>query len=142
MVLALCSIASASLNITDINGNVFEFEIARTPEERARGLSGREHLPLNQGMVFIFEEPKILRFWMKDTSLFLNIAFLSDAGQVLQIESMTPYSLKSVVSEQPCRLAFEANTASFDTLGIRVGDTLPLSYDVVCNLYDSGKPDR
>ncbi|MCH8298791.1 MAG: DUF192 domain-containing protein, partial [Chloroflexi bacterium] len=56
---------------------VFPVELAATPEERIRGLSGREHLNSGSGMLFIFENAERFRFWMREMEIPLDIVWIS-----------------------------------------------------------------
>ncbi len=60
-------------------------EIARTPAERSRGLMFRISLPENQGMLFLFERPDQLSFWMRNTLIPLDMIFIQDSMQVLGV---------------------------------------------------------
>lgn len=60
-------------------------ETAQTSAQRAKGLSGRDSLRNDQGMVFIFERPQKACFWMKDTNFDLDIIWLNDQKQITQI---------------------------------------------------------
>jgi uncharacterized membrane protein (UPF0127 family) len=74
----------------EIDGHPLAVEIAKSHAERIRGLSGRHSLPENQGMLFIFDEPHLLSFWMKDTEIPLSIAFFDRDGKLLEVEEMRP----------------------------------------------------
>jgi uncharacterized protein len=63
-------------------------EVADTPESRVKGLMGRTHLAPNTGMLFVFEEPQPLAFWMKDTVIPLSIAFFDDKKQLIETLDM------------------------------------------------------
>ncbi|MDR3145262.1 MAG: DUF192 domain-containing protein, partial [Treponema sp.] len=65
-------------------------ELARTGEERARGLMHRKSLPDGEGMLFLFDRDQILSFWMKDTLIPLSIAFIGYDGRILEIRHMQP----------------------------------------------------
>lgn len=82
-------------------------EIAATPAQRARGLSGRPTLAANAGMLFVFEELSRPQFWMRDTAIPLTIAFLDDDGRIVEMRDMTPYSLRLHSPRQPVRYALE-----------------------------------
>lgn len=64
-------------------------EVARSPDERSRGLSGRERLPQGRGMIFIFESPTTTGFWMHDVHFPLSLAWVRD-GRVIGTVEMTP----------------------------------------------------
>ena len=55
---------------------VFRVEVALTPEEHARGLMYRSQLATDAGMMFVFDEPSIQRFWMKNTLIPLDMIFI------------------------------------------------------------------
>ncbi len=99
-------------------------EVARTPEQRAIGLMNRRSLPPNAGMLFVFEQPEPLCFWMKNTLIPLSIAFLRDDGTILNIAEMKPHSLESHCSERPARYALEMNEGWFSKRGLKPGDRI------------------
>ena len=61
-------------------------EIADEPEERTQGLMNRSSLPEKQGMLFIFEEEKVLGFWMKNTLIPLDMIFIDADKKIAHIE--------------------------------------------------------
>lgn len=65
-------------------------KVADTPERRSHGLMEVESLPDGTGMLFVFEEDRRGAFWMKDTLVPLDIAFIAADGAVLAILHMTP----------------------------------------------------
>jgi hypothetical protein len=68
-------------------------EIADTPQERERGLMFRKTLADDAGMFFVFEQPQRTCFWMKNTVIPLDIAFLDKDLVITQITSMDPLTL-------------------------------------------------
>jgi uncharacterized protein len=100
-------------------------EVARTDAELTRGLMHRERLAPDAGMLFVFDVSEVHSFWMKDTLIPLDIAFVGARGRILRVFTMTP------CRRDPCRVydpgvryrsALEVNAGSFRRWGVRVGD--------------------
>ncbi|HEU0130940.1 MAG TPA: DUF192 domain-containing protein [Mycobacteriales bacterium] len=64
-------------------------EVARRPDQRARGLMQRRELPEGTGMIFLFPERTTVGFWMKGTLVPLSIAYV-DGDRVVSTAEMTP----------------------------------------------------
>ena len=96
-------------------------EIADTPASQTWGLMGRKHLGKDSGMLFVFPRNRRLSFWMANTYIPLDIAFIGDDGRVRQIEKMAPLSTRSIPSREECRYALEVNEGWFSKNGIQVG---------------------
>ncbi len=71
-----------------INGKTFNLEIAKTDEQRKKGLSSRATLEQNNGMLFLFGTRDIQIFWMKDTLIPLEIVFL-DGCRIVDVKEMS-----------------------------------------------------
>ena len=99
-------------------------EIADTPIRRALGLMDRKILSENSGMLFKFPHKDYLNFWMKKTYIPLDIAFIDDNGEILQIEAMSPLCTKAISAKYPCRYALEVNRGWFDKNDIGTGDRI------------------
>jgi uncharacterized membrane protein (UPF0127 family) len=110
-----------------INGRPLEVEIAKTRRQREKGLMFREDLGRNEGMLFIFPEDQYLSFWMKDTKIPLSIAYVDEAGVVVDIYDMTPLSLDPVRSSKKCRFAIEVNQGFYEEAGLEPGDSIDMS---------------
>jgi uncharacterized protein len=77
----------------------------------------RTTLPLDEGMLFVFNPPEQARFWMKNTPLSLDILFIDERGTVvITYSKTTPYSLKILESEYPVKWVFEINAKRSQTL--------------------------
>ena len=98
-----------------------QVEIADSPTKREYGLMDRRSLRENGGMLFKFPYSHYLSFWMKDTYIPLDIAFLDDDGKILQIEKMNPLSTRAVNCNHVCRYALEVNSGWFNKNDIKVG---------------------
>lgn len=75
--------------IVEINGEKIELEVAQTAPQQAIGLMYRDSLPPNRGMLFPFQPPRIVTFWMKNVSIPLDMIFLAD-GIIQYIEFNAP----------------------------------------------------
>jgi uncharacterized membrane protein (UPF0127 family) len=109
---------------------VLHVEVAATPKARVRGLMGRSELPADQGMAFVFDQPTIGRFWMKDTLIPLSIAFWDERNRVVAILDMQPCRTDPCPTYGPDRPyvgAVEVNLGYFEDHGIQVGDHVELT---------------
>jgi uncharacterized protein len=123
-ILCLAAIsASAQMLLTlTINEHRLSVEIADTDQARQIGLMNRDKLPEEQGMVFVYEKAHRLTFWMKNTRIPLDIAFLAADGAILQIETMQPFDETHTISEQPALYALEVNQGWFARHRVKVGE--------------------
>ncbi|CAN5909992.1 hypothetical protein BH23ACT11_BH23ACT11_12570 [soil metagenome] len=110
-------------------------EIADDIFERARGLMYRTDLGQNRGMLFIYDDETVHKFWMKNTLIPLSVAFMNSNGRIVDIQKMEPVGreqavpdekLPRYVSAAPARYALEVNQGFFDERGVEVGDTAEL----------------
>ncbi|MDT3705948.1 MAG: DUF192 domain-containing protein [Thiobacillus sp.] len=93
--------------------HAFEVEVAATPQQRNRGLTGRAQLADGAGMLFVFEKADRHCFWMKDTPLALSIAFLADDGTIVGIADMQPRTRELHCATVPVRFALEVKQGDF-----------------------------
>jgi len=105
-----------------IGGHPLVVEVADTPGEQVMGLMNRESLPADRGMLFVFEEPKRAFFWMKNTSIPLDVAFLDADGVILEIQPLVPYEETRVASKSDqVAYAIETNRDWFSSRGLKPG---------------------
>jgi len=108
-----------------IGNTYFNVEIAKTNEERARGLMGRESLPENGGMWFVFPNNVQDEFWMKDTLVPLDIIYVDENMKVVHINPNTvPESTEMISSEVPYRYVLEVPAGSAEKFDIKVDDVV------------------
>lgn len=79
-----------SIPVATIGDHSFSLEIADTPDQRAIGLMGRDKLPPDAAMLFVFETESRWPFWMKNTSILLDIIWLNASGEIVDIQTMHP----------------------------------------------------
>ena len=118
-----------------VKGHDLTIELATTPEARSCGLSLRDSLPENRGMLFVYAEPEILTFWMKNTRMPLSIAFIDTAGRIVSIQKMNPFPLTTVyASPVPALYALEVNQGWFEENGVGVGDVVEFNLPITLNI--------
>ena len=106
-----------------IGGTSLWAEVAGDEAARSQGLMHRRQMPQDEGMLFVFEYPQQLSFWMKNTYLPLDIAFVSKDGTILNILRMEPLNeVPRYLSRGPALYAIEANAGWFKDHGIKAGD--------------------
>lgn len=116
---------TSGLPTITIDGVTMAVEIVQDIEARQHGLMNREQLPENQGMLFVFETTQILSFWMRNTFIPLDIAFITEAGEIVDILRMEPLDeSKSYISSKPALYALETNAGWFESNGVKVGGTV------------------
>ncbi len=94
--------------------------MARTPEERKRGLMFRDDLPEKRGMLFDFRKEGFHSIWMKNTFLNLDIVWLDEDLKIVYIKRDTPPCLEGECpvykNTAPARFVLEINAGKADTL--------------------------
>ncbi|MEE8370254.1 MAG: DUF192 domain-containing protein [Dehalococcoidia bacterium] len=108
--------------------------MADTAGARARGLSFRDDIPADQGMLFISGDCRTSEagFWMKDTSIPLAVAFVSMEGAILDIQEMVPFSTQVHNVGEPYLFALEVNQDWFREHGVAEGDFVELPGPIAC----------
>lgn len=114
-------------NYLTLAGKTFAVEIAATPAARERGLMRRRDLPKGTGMLFVFEMPQQVNFWMKETLLPLDILYFDAARQLREIHADTPpcvadpcVSYPSATADIAYALELPAGAAA--ALPVKIGD--------------------
>jgi hypothetical protein len=118
------------LNGSDLvasEARIFKVEIADTDEKRMQGLSGRESLPENQGMLFVFDVSDYHTFWMKDMNFSLDFIWIS-RNQIVEISrNIKPEDYqppKTLVPGNKIDKVLEVNAGFAEKIGIKEGDKL------------------
>ena len=123
-----------------IKDQLFRLWIADGDPERERGLmfvTKEQMAPLpdgtKRGMVFIFQYDQQLSFWMKNTIIPLDIAYLTREGEVVGRYTMAPLDtrMQQYPSKGPARLAIEVNAQVFTQLGLKDGDRVEIPESVL-----------
>lgn len=114
----------------NINWQNILLQVAKTTTEREIGLMNRNQLEKNSGMIFVFEQPKVLAFWMKNTLIPLDIIFLDKNFNILNIENAYPQpwvedkNLKNYLSNWEWMYVIELNLWEAKSLGLKPWDKI------------------
>ena len=118
---AAADLATRTLSVRE---QKFIVEVAATPVTRATGLMHRFSLRPDQGMLFVFEAPQPLAFYMRNTYIPLSIAFLDARGRIINIEDMQPKDESTHWSKGMAMYAIEMRQGWFAAKGIGPGDVV------------------
>jgi uncharacterized membrane protein (UPF0127 family) len=101
----------------------FRVEVAATPQEQEAGLMYRRSLGPDRGMIFPYDPPQDVAFWMKNTLIPLDMIFIRRDGTIARIAANTkPMSLDTVPAGEPVAAVLEIAGGRAAELGIREGD--------------------
>jgi len=110
-----------------LNNHEYQIEIAHTNQQKEIGLSNRNSLCSNCGMIFLFEKDKILPFWMKNTLIPLDIIWINSNNKITDIIIATETnSLKILQNTQIAKYVLELNAFDAQKIGLKVGDYINL----------------
>ena len=101
----------------------FCVEIASSSEERQRGLMFREELGLGDGMMFVYDQPQSVSFWMKNTSIPLDIIFADSNGFISKVfKNAVPFSEAAIFGGHNVQYVIEINAGLTEALDIVAGN--------------------
>jgi uncharacterized membrane protein (UPF0127 family) len=111
------------LTIHSTNGDHrFTVDVERTPEQQEHGLMFVRSLPGDRGMIFPYNPPQEVAFWMKNTLIPLDIIYIRADGTIGRIVSAQAMDLTPLPSGGPIALVLEIRGGRAEELGIREGD--------------------
>lgn len=115
-----------SLRIVTASGeHAFMVEVARTDEQRARGLMFRQSMPIDRGMLFDFKTEQPVMMWMRNTYISLDMIFITRDGVVINIaENTEPLSERTIPSARPAFAVLELNAGVARKIGLKPGDRI------------------
>jgi uncharacterized membrane protein (UPF0127 family) len=120
---AQSGLAEVPLTIHSRNGDHrFTVEVAAQVEEQERGLMFRRSLSADRGMIFPYDPPQDVGFWMKNTLIPLDMLFIRANGQIARIATAKPLDLSSVPAGEPVAAVLELRGGLAAELGIEPGD--------------------
>jgi uncharacterized membrane protein (UPF0127 family) len=111
------------LTIHSANGeHRFTVEVAATPEQQEHGLMFYRSLAGDQGMIFPYDPPQSVSFWMKNTLIPLDIVFIRADGTIARITHAKALDETPLPAGEPIALVLEIRGGRAAELGIREGD--------------------
>jgi uncharacterized membrane protein (UPF0127 family) len=127
------SSASSAPSSLAIDGHIFSVDLADTLAKRIQGLSGRERLREDQGMLFLFPYSSRQSFWMKDMKFPLDMVWIS-SGRIVDISKDVPVptpgqsvlSLPQFAPSAPVDTVLEIDAGLSTRYGFKIGDTVEL----------------
>jgi uncharacterized membrane protein (UPF0127 family) len=130
LLLLLTGCTSKQWSTISVGEHSIKVEVAANTQTRSRGLMYRKSLPEDRGMLFIYPDELPRSFWMKNTSLPLSIAYANQAGTIVHIADMTPFSTDRVESGAPATYALEMNKGWFNQHDVKAGDVFQQLPDI------------
>lgn len=111
-----------------VGASVIDMQLAVTAEEMQRGLMGRTDLKDGQGMLFIYRQPQVMSFWMRNTPTALDIGFFTNDGVLREVYPLHPYDETPVRGRrEDLQYALEVKQGGFAAAGLKPGDRLDLA---------------
>jgi hypothetical protein len=121
-----------------INGRTFELELALDDDARYKGLSGREQIAADGGMLFVFPYPRQTQFVMRDCLVPIDLIFLGPGGEVVAMYHMQVEPLETrskpqrwYSSELKTQYVLELKGGTLDDLNLNRGDRVELPFDAL-----------
>jgi uncharacterized membrane protein (UPF0127 family) len=115
-----------------IRGQTIIVEIAASVETQAKGLSGRQTLEENKGMLFVFEQASQHSFWMQGMKFPLDIVWIKDDG-IVDMVTNTPVPeedrILKYIPEKEANYVLEVNAGLIDKYGWQIGDEIAIEFD-------------
>lgn len=103
----------------------FRVEVVDTPQGRALGLMNRERMASAAGMLFVYETPQRVSFWMQNTLIPLDMVFMDETGTVTRIhENAVPLDRTAIPGGDAVQFVLEINGGMSETLGIAAGSEM------------------
>jgi uncharacterized protein len=110
-----------------VGDKTVRMQLAVLPMEQQRGLMQRRDLGPNDGMLFVYERPQAMGFWMRNTPTPLDIGFFDATGTLQEIYPLHPFDEKTVTSNSSqLSYALEMNQGWFKQNGVSPGAKIDL----------------
>ncbi len=109
-----------------IRGHAIKIETVKDEKAKALGLSRRQSLCGDCGMLFVFDKPGKYSFWMKDMQFALDLLWIRDGRVVFMKKNVPPDFAATITPTENANQVLEINAETVDGFGIKVGDKVKL----------------
>ncbi len=112
-----------------IKGKKIKVEIADTELQREKGLMYRTGLDENSGMLFVYPDSSIRSFWMKNTLIPLDIVFINENLEIVDIKNTLPCSSEPCsvyTSSLPAKYVLEVNSGFSERNNISIAESVSI----------------
>ena len=116
--------------VINIGNKTYKCRVAKNEEDRQKGLQGIEHLPVDEGMLFVWEDEGTREMWMKDTKIPLDQIAINDDDEVVLVYTAQPED-ETLVPFMNTKYILEVNAES----GIVEGDEFEIDDSDDLNKY-------
>lgn len=112
----------------EINGHKLNVYLALNESNRAEGLMHvlDKHLKIDEGMLFAFSDEQPRSFWMQNTKIDLDLAYISKAGKIVSTHRMKALDESPVPGKGPAMYVLEVKPGAFEQFGIQAGQTVKI----------------
>lgn len=125
---ALGAAVDAATALVVFGNDTVRAEVANTSALRSQGLMYRDAVPEGTGMLFVFDREAERSFWMQNTFVALDVAFIDSNFRVVDIQQMEPESTEIHDGALPAMFALEVRQGWFAEKGITIGDRCELIF--------------
>ena len=99
-----------SINMNKNNPQILSLDIADNEQKRSYGLMNRKNIKPNSGMLFIWRDSQIRNFWMKNTHFNLDLFFLNNHGEIIEIyKNAKAFDETNIKSKEKVKYVLEMN---------------------------------
>ena len=116
--------------VVNIGDKTYKCQVAKNEEDNRKGLQGIEHLPIDEGMLFVWEDEATREMWMKDTKIPLDQIAINDDDEVVLVYTAQPED-ETLVPFMNAKYILEVNAGS----GIQEGDDFEIDDSDDLNKY-------
>ncbi len=119
-----------ALKFARVGGVSIKLELAINKNDQIRGLSGRESLDQDSGMLFVFQKPGKYYFWMKDMNFPIDMIWINENNEIVYIkkEASPDDYLATYGPEEDSKYVLEINSGLSDKYNIKTGDKVEFTF--------------
>ena len=115
-----------TVNVNKIKPRELSIELADTEHKRSYGLMNREDMKSNSGMLFVWKDRQIRNFWMKNTHFNLDLFFLNNHGEIIEIyKNARAFDETNIKSKEKVKYALEMNAGEQN---FKIGNKLKCNF--------------